>query len=119
GLRTQVFGSPNLDQTCPGDFDGDGFDDLAVRRPTTGQFFAALSGGGTLSPFIGSSNSVPVLGDFDGDEIDDMGAYDTTSGVWTLVRSTAGPTTVTLGGTGSLCLMTTHLMLEKLVYGIL
>ena len=45
--RFLQFGWAGVDVPTPSDYDGDGKADLSVYRPTTGQYFTRLSGGGS------------------------------------------------------------------------
>jgi hypothetical protein len=73
---TSVLGVAG-DQPIIGDWDGDGVDDIGVRRNNL--FFLDLNGNrvwdaGTDGVFaFGTSTDLPVIGDWDGDGIDDFG----------------------------------------------
>jgi RHS repeat-associated protein len=80
------------------DFDGDGKADLAVYRPTTGQWIIAQSGGGVrVVPLGAPRTDVPLVGDFDGDGKADFAVYRPTTGQWIILRSSAGPEVIKFG----------------------
>ena len=70
------------------DFDGDGTSDLAVWRPTTGQWFVIDSGSNTfhVSTF-GVAGDIPVDGDFDGDSRADLAVFRPATGHWFRLNS--------------------------------
>lgn len=95
------FGNANTDFPTPGDFDGDGKDDLALfRTPTPGapqtEFWILRSSDGTSQQILfGVAGDTPVCRDFDGDGITDVAIFrrgaaagDVT--VWWIRRSTVG-----------------------------
>ena len=88
-----IYGEPRASQFHAGDFDGDGFIDPAVFRPTAGLFFVLNSGSNTVStvPF-GANGDVPVNGDFDGDQRADVAIYRPSAGEWWINRSSTGQT---------------------------
>ena len=61
-----------------GDFNGDGTDDVAVFRPSTGMW--AIRGGARI--YLGTWNDEPVPGDYNGDGTDEVGVYRATTGMW-------------------------------------
>jgi hypothetical protein len=71
-----------------GDFDGDGRNDLAVFRPSTGVWYAQNGDGFTAQSF-GSASDVPVSADYDGDGKTDRAVFKNVggSGVWEINRS--------------------------------
>jgi FG-GAP-like repeat len=66
------WGSPG-DIPVPGDYDGDGAHDVAIFRPSTGQYWILQSS--TFTTLVltwGTSGDTPVSGDFDGDSLADV-----------------------------------------------
>ena len=88
GDYTEIyFGSKEEDIPVHGDFDGDGIDDIAVRRPSIGSFFIKHSSTGRIyRTFFGSQpTDIPVVEDYDGDGITDIAVRrDSASGVYAL-----------------------------------
>ena len=70
GIRTVTFGQGD-DIPVPGDYDGVGHDELAVYRPSTGQYYVEPNGTTETitNPGVGSSpdlsSLVPVPGGYD------------------------------------------------------
>jgi subtilisin-like proprotein convertase family protein len=76
------------------DYDGDGRADVAVYRPTTGDWFISQSGvSGALLPVPWGAPSsfgvgdIPVPADYDGDGITDVAVYRQATGDWFIRRS--------------------------------
>ncbi|MEO6393467.1 MAG: VCBS repeat-containing protein, partial [Pyrinomonadaceae bacterium] len=70
------------------DYNGDGFSEYAVWRPSTSTWFMRTVLGGTNSSVqFGTSGDVPVPGDFDGDGITDFAIFRPSLGDWWILRS--------------------------------
>jgi len=67
--------SPDLDY---GDYDGDGTDDIAIFRGSSGLWAVR----GITRAYFGSSSDTPVSGDYDGDETTDFGIFRPSTGLW-------------------------------------
>ena len=77
------------------DFDGDGRQDRAVYRPSTGEWFIFGSTSGFQTRVFGSPaasglGDVPVPADFDGDGKTDLAIYRQATGEWFIFGSTSG-----------------------------
>ncbi len=78
-----------------GKLDGDNVADIAVWRPSTGQFLVLQSSKAysTSSPMIvswGKSGDTPFLADFDGDGRDDFIVWRPSPGQWQILTSSTG-----------------------------
>jgi len=73
------------------DFDGDGFSDYAVFRPSTATWYIQRSTDNTVQivPF-GTSGDIPLDGDFDGDGRTDLAIFRPSAGQWWVSRSSSG-----------------------------
>ncbi|HEY8563753.1 MAG TPA: VCBS repeat-containing protein [Pyrinomonadaceae bacterium] len=88
-----IYGEPKAAQFHPGDFDGDGFADASVFRPSTGTHFVLNSGSATVTEVLfGQNGDVPVQGDFDGDNRADIAIYRPSVGEWWINKSSNGQT---------------------------
>ena len=63
----------------PGDFNGDGSTDVAVYRPSTGDWFVRNQ---FTVNFGGAGGYVPVVGDYNGDGTDDVAVFQPSTGTW-------------------------------------
>lgn len=77
-----------LQEGGEGDFDGDGSDDFAVFRPSTGAWYSQNGNGFSASTF-GSAADVVVSGDYDGDGKSDTAVFQNINGagIWSIRRS--------------------------------
>lgn len=77
-----------------GDMNGDGLNDFALFRPSTGVWYAANTEGYFAQSF-GSANDRIVSGDYDGDGKTDLGVFRNVGGlgVWEIKRSSDGGVT--------------------------
>ena len=72
------------------DVDGDGRTDRTIFRPSTGVWFAALSGGGATATTWGVATDVDVLADYDGDGVADIAVWRPSTGEWWIRQSKTG-----------------------------
>jgi uncharacterized delta-60 repeat protein len=88
--------------TASSDFDGDGFTDAAVFRPSTGNWFILQSSNGAVQiPQFGVNGDIPIDGDFDGDGRSDLAIYRPGVGQWWLQRSSDNSVFATTFGIAS------------------
>jgi len=86
-----IYSEPHAAEFHSTDFDGDGAADLAVFRPTTGQWFILNSGTSTFSFFnFGVPGDIPVDGDFDGDARADLTVFRPSTNTWFRLNSSDG-----------------------------
>ncbi len=87
-----TFGNPG-DRPFAGDLDGDGVDEVALHRPTTGRVYyrETLSTGAADRDYhFGNPGDIIRAGDWDGDGRDTLVAYRPAFGLWYL-KTTNGP----------------------------
>jgi hypothetical protein len=95
------------DLPVPGDYDGDGIQDLAVFRTGTGDWFTRkiyLNNCGpmecTEQVHFGLPGDVPAPGDFDGDGATDRAVFRPSEGNWYILFSSGGWTGLHFGQNG-------------------
>jgi hypothetical protein len=71
----------------PGDYNGDGLTDLALYRPSTGQWFIGFPDRTYVVENWGATGDVPVPGDYDGDGKTDIAVYRPSVGCWFWIGS--------------------------------
>jgi hypothetical protein len=90
----------------PGDYDGDGKNDLAVWTPSTGNWWILPSSvpGDFVRQQWGSPDKIPVPGDFDGDGKTDFAVWNPSNGMWSIIPSAnpATPMVQQWGATGDI-----------------
>ena len=98
------FWGGSTDMALRGDWDNDGRNDLAVYRPSTGQWFVARSTAGLLQQTWGapSLGDTPVPEDYDGDGRTDIAVFRMASGQWIILNSSNGSATTVSWGAPSL-----------------
>ena len=97
GIIVFQFGTAG-DQTVQGDYTGDGKDDVAFFRRSSGSWFILRSEDQSFFSFpFGTNGDVPSPGDYDGDGEVDAAVFRPTTSEWFLRNSTAGTQIVGFG----------------------
>jgi len=90
-------------QAPPADFDHNGISDVALYRPSSGQWFDKGDAYRLTRPTVtsfGSPGDIAVPGDFDGDGHADRAVFRPSDGTWYVAKSTGGETAVRYGTSG-------------------
>jgi Bacterial Ig domain/Putative Ig domain len=88
--RTFTWSVSNTDAPVQGDFDGDGRDDPATYRASTGEWRVWRSSANYVvqTPIVwGAGSDVPVPADYDGDHRTDIAVYRLATGTWHVLLS--------------------------------
>lgn len=90
------------DEIVPGDYDGDGNADTAVRRGTT--WYILNSGNFSVAILEwGLAGDIAAQGDYDGDDKTDVTVFRPSEGVWyALLSSTGSPAFIPFGTSGDI-----------------
>jgi hypothetical protein len=95
-LFERQYGTPG-DLLAPGDYEGDGLQDLAVFRPSTGEWITRKIYLNNCAPTdctetvqFGANGDIPAPGDFDGDGKTDRAVFRPSGGDWYILFSSTG-----------------------------
>jgi hypothetical protein len=87
----------------PGDYTGDGKADVAIFRPTSGEWFVLRSEDASFySVSFGLSTDIPTPGDFDGDGTTDTAVFRPSTNTWFYNGSTNGNQQLGFGQAGDI-----------------
>ncbi len=75
------------DKPVLGDYDNDGVDDVAIYRPSTGEWFVNFASGGSKMQQWGKNGDIPVPADYDGDGKTDFAIWRPSDGTWWILNS--------------------------------
>lgn len=94
GFFLRVAFGAATDKLVPADYDGDGKTDIAVYRPSTGEWHIQRSSITVGSPLqvvtFGAAGDIPQPADFDGDKKADEAVFRPSTGSWYWLRSSDG-----------------------------
>ena len=91
GSGNVVSYGQNGDIPVQADYDADGITDIAVWRPSTGDWYILSSQtGGSSGATFGASGDRPAVGDYDGDGKSDLAVFRPSTGVWYFSYSGGG-----------------------------
>ncbi|MCX6992767.1 MAG: VCBS repeat-containing protein, partial [Kiritimatiellaeota bacterium] len=96
-----TFGGPTW-IPVPGDYDGDGRNDLCLFESNTGIWMLYTMAGQFAQGPFGWKGCVPVPGDYDGDGRTDLVIYDTKTGMWYIYCMSGAYYEGRFGGPGAL-----------------
>jgi hypothetical protein len=82
-----LFSATTIFSQTQYDFDGDHKADIAVFRPSTGDWLISYSSGEVSLFRFGAAGDVPVAADYDGDGKTDLAVYRPSSNYWYILRS--------------------------------